>query len=284
MTTYAVTGVTGKFGKRALATLAQLMPNEQLVGLARNTDKASKSVPTGVEVRQSDYTNKASLIKALAGVDKLLFVSSLPGGAVSRQEQHQNVIDAAKEAGVKYIAYTSYPQLETAKSPLSEDHKYTEQAILKTGLQHSFLRNNWYLENELGTIQAALKGRPFGYIEGKGHVGWATEIDYADAAAKVMTLEQPKSVYEFAGAPLSYADLASIIKSVSNVPFEVHTESADEFKQNLIDRGLNAGVASAITATQVFISNGDLDEQTSDLHDVLGHPQTDLASVIQSYQ
>lgn len=284
MTTYAITGATGKFGKRALATLVQLVPDAHIIGLARNTDKASKTVPAGVEVRKGDYTDKSSLVTALTGVDKLLFVSSVPGGNMPRQEQHQNVIDAAKEAGVSYIAYTSYPQLETAKSPLSEDHKYTEKAILADGLNHSFLRNNWYLENELGTIQGALKGQPFGYIEGKGHVGWAAETDYADAAAKVLTLDDPKDVYEFAGVPLLYADLASIVKQVSDVPFDVHAESDDEFKQGLINHGLDASTAAAITSMQTFISNGDLDEQTSDLTDVLGRPQTDLADVIKSYK
>lgn len=284
MTTYAVTGVTGKFGKRALATLAQLVPDAHIVGLARNTDKASGMAPAGVEVRSGDYTDKAGLVQALTGVDKLLFVSSVPGADTPRQTQHQNVIDAAKEAGVGYIAYTSYPQLETAKSPLSEDHKYTEKAILAAGLSHSFLRNNWYLENELSTIQGALKGQPFGYIEGNGHVGWAAEIDYADAAAKVLTLDDPKEVYEFAGAPLLYADLAAIVKGVSDVPFDVQAESDVAFKQNLINHGLDAGTAAAITSMQTFISNGDLDEQTSDLTDVLGRPLTDLADVIKSYK
>ncbi len=105
MTTYAITGATGKFGKRALATLAQLVPDAHIIGLARNTDKASKTVPAGVEVRKGDYTDKSSLITALTGVDKLLFVSSVPGGNMPRQEQHQNVIDAAKEAGVSYTLF-----------------------------------------------------------------------------------------------------------------------------------------------------------------------------------
>lgn len=159
MTTYAVTGVTGKFGKRALATLVQLVPDAHIIALARNIDKASKLVPAGVDVRKGDYTDKQSLTESLTGVDKLLFVSSIPGTDTPRQTQHQNVVDAAKEAGVSYIAYTSYPQLESAQSPLSEDHKYTEKAIVAAGINHSFLRNNWYLENELDPIQAALKGQ-----------------------------------------------------------------------------------------------------------------------------
>lgn len=284
MTTYAVTGVTGKFGARALATLAKLVPADQIVALARNTEKAAQSVPAGVEVRQGDYTDKAGLTAALTGVDKLLFVSSIPGAQTPRQVQHQNVIDAAKAAGVSYIAYTSYPQIETAKSPLVDDHKYTEQAILDAKLAHSFLRNNWYLENDLATVQGALKGNPFVYVAGNGRVGWALEGDYAEAAAKVLTLDSPKAVYEFAGASLTYGDLAQLVQQVSDVPFEVKAVSEDDYQQGLIASGLDEGTAAVITSMQTLINGGDLDETTTDLTDVLGRPQTDLAEAIKSYK
>lgn len=284
MTTYAVTGVTGHFGNRALATLVQLVPDAHIIALARNVEKASKSVPAGIEVRKGDYTDQQSLAQSLTGVDKLLFVSSIPGAEMPRQTQHQNVINAAKAAGVSYIAYTSYPQLESAQSPLSEDHKYTEKAILTSGIPHSFLRNNWYLENDLDPIKAALKGHPFEYVAGNGRVGWAAESDYADAAAKVMTLDQPKAIYEFAGASRSYSDLAEIVKTVSDKPFEVRAESEATYQQNLIDNGLDSGTASIVTSIQALINSGDLTEETSDLTAVLGRPQTDIADLIQSYK
>lgn len=284
MKTYAVTGATGKFGHHALEILAKLAPKDHIVALARDTDKAAKSVPEGVDVRKGDYSDKQSLVDSLEGVDKLLFVSSVPNADLPRQAQHQNVIDAAKEAGVGYIAYTSYPHLETATSPLSEDHKYTEQAIVKAGIPHSFLRNNWYLENELYPILSALQGQPFEYVAGNGRVGWAAERDYAEAAAKVMLLDYAQDVYEFAGKSLSYSDLAAIVKTVSDQPFEVHAESEDDYKQNVIKNGLDATVAEMVTSIQVLINNGDLKEESYDLTTVLGRSQTNLALVIEAYK
>lgn len=150
---YAVTGATGKFGRVAIQTLVDQIGSQNVIALARNTTKATQILPTGVEVRPGDYTDEAQLTDSLAGVDRLLFISSQPGGAVARLTQHQNVVKAAQAAGVVLIAYTSFPHVETAKSPLSSDHQATEALIKETGIQHTFLRNNWYLENEMSFIQ-----------------------------------------------------------------------------------------------------------------------------------
>ncbi len=96
MTTYAVTAATGHFGQTALKTLAGLVPATNIIALARNTKKAEALVPAGVTVRPGDYDNEAELTASLAGVDKLLFVSSQPGGPVDREQQHKNVVNAAK--------------------------------------------------------------------------------------------------------------------------------------------------------------------------------------------
>jgi len=65
-------------------------------------------------------------------------------------------------------------------------HRATEEAILATGIPHAFLRDNWYLENEVGFVQAVLAGAPIVTSAGKGKVGWALRADYALAAAVVM--------------------------------------------------------------------------------------------------
>ncbi|MTV81540.1 SDR family oxidoreductase [Secundilactobacillus folii] len=282
MTRYAVTGATGHLGTRAIQTLSKLVEPSDIVALARNVEKAKASVPEGVEVRHADYDHEDSFVKALQGVDKLLLISSQPGGPVSRQQQHQNVIDAAKADGVEFIAYTSFAHIETAKSPLANDHRFTEQAIVKSGIAHSFLRNNWYLENEAATIQAALKGQPFVYAAGEGHIGWAAEIDYADANAQVMVLEQPKEIYEFAGQSRTYAQLADVVKTVSDHDFEVQSISEAEYQKNLEASGLNTQTAAAIASLQKFIKSGDLAENSTDLQDVLKRPLTDLATVIKA--
>lgn len=280
MTTYAVTGVTGKFGSVAVKVLAGLVPANNIIALARNVEKAQASVPAGVTVRQGDYTDVEGLKQALTGVDKLLFISSIPGSEVPRQTQHQNVIDAAKEAGVGYIAYTSYPHADTAKSPLSEDHNYTEKALQDSGLAYTLLRNNWYLENDATVIQGAFKGQPFTYAAGEGKVGWAPEADYAEAAARVLATDEPKAIYEFGGPALTYAELAEQVKVVADRSFDVMSLSEADYQKGLEATGLDAPTAAIITSMQTLIHSGDLAQSDDTLATVLGRPVTPIQTAL----
>lgn len=276
MTTYAVTGATGHFGQAALQALTQLVAPENIVALARNTKKAESLVPAGVTVRPGDYDNEAELTASLAGIDRLLFVSSQPGGPVSREQQHLNVVNAAKAAGVGYVAYTSFPHTDTATSPLSADHKATEKVLNDSGIAHSFLRNNWYLENELATLKDAQAGKPFVYAGGDGQVGWALEREYAEGAANVLASDSPKPVYEFSGAPLTYSQLADALSG----DFAVQSLTPDDYNKGLQAAGLDEGTAGVVTMIQQLIRDGELAKTSTDLPEVLGHELTPLDAAL----
>jgi NAD(P)H dehydrogenase (quinone) len=257
--------------------LAQQVGAEHVVALARRVDKAQALVPAGVTVRAGDYDDLAQLTAALQGVDRLLFVSSQPGGPVSRQQQHANVVAAAQAAGVSYIAYTSFPQAATSTAPLAADHQATEKAIQASGLKYSFLRNNWYLENEAATLKAAANGEPFVYAAGDGQVGWALESDYAEAAVKVLTAANPKAIYEFAGPMRTYQDLAAAVPG----DFAVQAVDAQTYAQGLEATGMPTAVAELVTSIQMLIRAGQLQETTTDLPDVLGRAVTPLTPAMQ---
>ena len=133
-------------------------------------------MPAGIEIRQADYGDEAAVEKALAGVDKLLFISSQPGGAVTRADQHKNVVEAAKNAGVGYVTYTSFPKASESDNWLAADHKLTEKLLKESGLKHSFLRNNWYLENEMTFLALGPANRIYW---ANNFAGWAPESEYA---------------------------------------------------------------------------------------------------------
>jgi NAD(P)H dehydrogenase (quinone) len=268
---YAVTGATGKFGQTVVKVLAENVDNADIIALARNTEKAEKLLP-GIEARPGSYDSEEVLEKSLQGVDKLLLISSIPGQAVSRIQQHKNVINAAKKAGVRFIAYTSFPHADKAKSPLAVDHKNTEQAIRESGIGYSFLRNNWYLENERMQIPAAINNKPFVYSAGDGRVGWALEREYAEAAAKVLMSTEPKTVYEFSGPQHSYDDLARTLKVLTDNDFEVMSLSDDEYRKRLVAIGYSPQAAAGIVSMQKLIRDGDLAETSNDLPQALGHP------------
>lgn len=272
---YGVTASTGKFGKKAVEYLIELVDKADIVAFARDTKKAKEILPKGIEIRHADYTDEKGLEEAFTGIGRLLFVSSVPGGSYPRDKQHLNVVEAAKNVGVDFVAYTSFPHANEAKSPLAGDHKITEEALSKSGLKYAFLRNNWYLENQADMIKGSLAGHAFQYSAGEGRVGWALEKEYAEGAAKVLATKSPKEVYEFAGKSLSFADLAKIISTVSKKEFKVESLSDDEYRVELNKAGLS-GAADVIIMIQNLIRDGELTENESDLVDVLGRKLTPL--------
>ncbi len=278
---YAVTGATGKFGRNVISHLTNWLKQDDIIALARDTKKAANVLPQEIEIRKADYTDEKSLEEALKGIDRLLFISSVPNDNYARAKQHLNVVNAAKKTGIKFIAYTSFPHADQAKSPLSADHRVTEQAIDESGIKHSFLRNNWYLENELNLINASLAGNPFVYSAQTGHVGWALEREYAEAAARVLTSKNPQKVYEFAGKSLTFADLAEALTEISSKKFKVDSITDEEYKKVLAKQGIPQKVADMIVMIQTLIRNNELAEETNDLEEVLGHNLVPLKDAIQ---
>lgn len=111
----------------------------------RNVEKASTLADQGVEVRHGDYNQPESLQKAFAGVSKLLFISGPDSDNTLRIVQHANVVKAARDAGVKHIAYTGYAFAESL-IPLAYVHLATEYAIRTTNTPYTFLRNALYTD------------------------------------------------------------------------------------------------------------------------------------------
>ncbi|WP_176693036.1 NAD(P)H-binding protein, partial [Listeria monocytogenes] len=147
--TYLVTGATGGLGGYALNYLKELVPMSDIYALVRSKEKGADLKAAGFNIRVGDYSDAESMKQAFAGIDRVLFVSGAPG---NRQVEHENVINAAKKAGVSYIAYTSFAGADKSTSALAEDHFFTEKEIEKSGIAHTFLRNNWYFENEMPMI------------------------------------------------------------------------------------------------------------------------------------
>lgn len=151
---YAISAVTGHFGQAAVNYLRQIVDAKDIVIIARNEAKAQKLFPD-LTVRVGSYDDVASMKSALAGVDRLLFISSQPGGEVARDQQHRNVVEAIKASKVSFVAYTSFPDAQNSVSDLAVDHALTERLLQTSGVKHAFLRNNWYLENETSFVTAS---------------------------------------------------------------------------------------------------------------------------------
>ncbi|EPG6064830.1 SDR family oxidoreductase [Proteus mirabilis] len=278
----AITGATGLLGQHVIENLLQTVPANQIVAFARDVKKGSSFSQKGVLVRQADYNDKASLITALQGVDKLLLISSSEVG--KRTIQHRNVIEAAKSADVQFIAYTSI--LHADRSPLSlhVEHVETEKMLADSGIFYTLLRNGWYTENYLASVPAALEHGVFLGAAGDGKIASATRADYALAAARVISEEgHIGKVYELAGDEAwTLEQLAKELTKQSGKQVIYNNLSQADFVAALKTAGLPDKLSNMLADSDIGASKGGLFDDSHTLSKLIGRRTTTLAESIKA--
>lgn len=275
----AITGATGQLGRIVVAKLKERTVVENLVALVRTPEKAADS---GVEARTFDYSKPETLAVALKGIDSLLLISGSEVG--QREAQHKNVINAAKEAGVKWIVYTSLLHADTSSLSLAPEHAATEEALKNSGIAYTILRNGWYTENYAGSIPGALQAGAFIGAAGDGKISSATREDFAEAAAIVITSTGHEGkIYELAGdEAYTLTELAAETSKQTgkDIPYNNLTEA--DYAAALAGAGLPQWLADAIAGWDTGASKGDLFDDSKTLSGILGRPSTPLSDVVRS--
>ncbi len=271
-----ITGATGKLGTKVVETLLKSVPASQLAVSVRNPEKAEGLRALGVDVRQGDFDRPETLDTAFAEIDKILIIST-DGDNETRIRQHTNAVEAAARAKVGFIAYTSVGNASKNKLFLAPVHRATEEAILKTGIPYSFIRNNWYLENEIAAFQGVLAGAPWVTSAGAGKVGWALRQDYAEAAAAVMTGDgHENTMYELSGKPMTQEELVDILGTVLGKEIPVQQVDDDIYADIMKGVGVPEPIIPILVAIQVSIREGSLEIVSNDFEKLLGRPITPI--------
>ncbi|MFH7908086.1 SDR family oxidoreductase [Enterobacter cloacae] len=278
----AITGATGQLGRLVIEQLLKTVQANQIVAIVRNPAKAEALSQQGIVVRQGDYTDQAALTTGLKGVEKLLLISSSEVG--QRATQHQNVINAAKAAGVTFIAYTSLLHADNSPLGLHVEHVATEKALATSGIPYALLRNGWYTENYLASAPPALEHGVFIGAAGEGKIASATRADYAAAAAKVVSEEgHAGKVYELAGdSAWTLSELAAELSKQSGKPVVYQNMSEADFAAALKSVGLPAGLADMLADSDVGASKGGLFDDSHTLSKLIGRPTTSLAESVKA--
>lgn len=279
MTTYAVTGATGKLGRLVLDELLEQTDAANIVALARDPTALQAYDQKGVQVRKADYDDPASLEAALSGVDRVLLIS---GNAVGQRErQHGAVIDAAKKAGVGYLAYTSILKGDRSPLALAPEHVATEKLLADSGLNHDVLRNGWYSENyTMGLAPSLESGKILGAV-GEGKLSTASRADFAAGAAAALLRGKGGDVYELAGDEAwTMQDFAAELSRQSGRQVEYVNQSESDYAKTLEGAGLPPSVASMLASTSVLSGEGALYDDSKSLSRLSGKPTTPIRETI----
>ncbi|MCI9887356.1 SDR family oxidoreductase [Micrococcales bacterium 31B] len=274
--TIAITGASGNIG----GTTARLLAERGLTDLrlvVRNAARAPQI--DGATVAQATYLDEAPLRDAFAGVDTLLLVSA--GESENRVAEHVNAVTQAVAAGVQHIVYTSFVGASpTSTFLLGRDHHATEQAIIASGVNYTFLRDNFYIDvfphfaNEQGVIA------------GPGGQGRSAAVARADVSAvAAVVLANPSAhagaTYNLTGAQaLTLDEIAAAITAASGRETTYHEETLDEAYASRAVYGAEAWQVDAWVSTYTAIAAGELAAVSTDVRTLLGREPIGFAEAL----
>jgi NAD(P)H dehydrogenase (quinone) len=276
MTNIAVTGSTGHVGGNVARQLAG-HGDHDLTLVVR--DRSHVPAVSGARVEYASYGDAHAVQKALARVDVVFMVSGRE--AADRLEQHVTFVEAAVRAGVRHIVYTSFVGAGNASTfTLARDHGATEQVIRDTGVDYTFLRDNFYLDVllEFADENGVIRGPA-----GSGIAAAVARADVADAATLVLRHPEDhlKTVYELTGREaIGFADVARRASVATGRPFSYVDETLDEAYASRAHYGAPDWEVEAWVSTYTAIRDGELQRVSDDVRRLTGHEPRLLEDVI----
>lgn len=274
-----VTASTGQLGTAVVNYLLEKVPASQIAVLARDAQKAQGFADKGISVRIGDYKNYDSLVAAFRGVEKVLLISS--NDFDDRFGQHKNAIDAAKEAGVKQIAYTGIEAKDAHNSAteiIAKDHALTADYLKASGLGYVLLNDSLYADVVPMFVGEKVLETGIYFPAGEGKVPFATREDMALAAATVLTTEgHNNKEYAIAGNEQhSFADVAAYLTEISGKEISYISPDEDTYKHVLTDAGVPDIFVWMLSVFAKSIREHEYETGKTDLETLIGRKPTAL--------
>jgi NAD(P)H dehydrogenase (quinone) len=274
-----VTGATGQLGGRVARRLAARGVEQRL--LVRDPSRAP-GLPGAEVTVAGEYIDRAAMTEALRGVHTLFLVSGRE--SANRVAEHVSAVDAAADAGVQRIVYTSFLAASpTTTFTFGRDHHATEEHIRGTGMAHTFLRNNMYLD--FVPFFASADGVIAGPA-GDGRTSWVSRDDVADVAVEALTGTGHDGLsYEVTGPEshtLAYA--AEQLARVSGRAVEYRDETVEEAYASRASYGAPEFEVEGWVTSYLAVAAGDLDIVSDTVPRLTGHPAQSLPEFLTANQ
>lgn len=282
-----VTGATGHFGKETIDFLLKNgIPAANIAALIRNNEKAVDLKKSGIQISIGNYDDYASLVAAFKGIDKLLFVS---GSEIEKRDvQHGNIVDAAKEASVKHIIYTSFQRKnDDEDSPLAaigKTHIQTDKLIIASGIDYTIMRNALYAEGLPMFLGPKVLESGIFLPAGDGKAPYASRLDMAEAAAHILMGDgHLNKIYKIVGdKQYTFNDIAAILSDVNGQQVSYISPTPELFQQTLINAGVPKEIIGVTGIFMAGVKQGYFECDETDLPKLIGRKPTELKTLLSS--
>lgn len=269
-----VTGATGHLGGGIIRHLVAkgVTPNT-ITAMVRSEEKAAELRKSGITTVIGDYNSYDSMLQAFKGIDKLVLVS---GSEIeNRSQQHINAVNAAAEAGVKHVLYTSFERKnESDSSPIAfvaKSHMDAEEQLKRKGLTHTIFRNNLYADLlPMFMGEKVLESGVF-FPAGTTPVAFTLRDDMAEAIANVVLSDgHENKVYGISSNErLNFAQVAKLISEVSGKEVQYLNPENAVYQGALKQAGVPEHFVAMFAGFAEAMKQGEFDTQHSDLSTLL---------------
>jgi NAD(P)H dehydrogenase (quinone) len=282
-----VTGATGNLGKATInALLNKGTDPTNMAALIRDEKKGTEYTSKGIQVKLGDYEDSESLKIAFKGVDRLLLVSS-SADIVHRFEQHKNVIDAARDAGVSHIVYTGFDMKDLNKSPMVKDvqyHAYTSDYLKQTPVPYTVMNNTLYADMIPIIAGSNILKNGISIPAGPGKVPFLPITEMAEALAAVLTTpgHKNKEYVIAAETAYSFAEIADMISEITGTKIAYKPAEVLSYVAQLVQQGASEDDAQYLSRFAAAIGRGEFETHKSDIKKLLGRAASSLSDFLRS--
>lgn len=279
--TLLVTGASGHLGRAVVRHLLDTLqiPPARIIATSRKPEALADLAAQGVTVRAADFDLPGALVGALRGADRVLLVSTdalmEPG---KRLAQHRAAVQAAVDAGVKHVVYTSLPSADTSHVSFAPDHWGTEQALAGSTLGWTVLRNAWYFENLAYGLPGALASGEWATAAGDGRIAYIARDDLARAAAVALASGNTanRTLTLTGEQAWSARDVALRVSVLTGKPLAVVDITPAQLIEGLRAHGFPPALADVFASFDAATAAGDLGAVTDDYRHLTGESPTPL--------
>lgn len=278
-----ITGATGNLGSAVVAHLLKTLSPEEFVATSSNAEGVEKLRAKGLQSRLANFSDPISLNEVFKGIDKLLLISTMDQ---NRYEQHKNVVDAAKEQGVKQIIYTGLAIKDIHTSAVKDlmiSHFQTEDYIKESGLTYTILRNTMYADALTQILGSNALNQDINLPGGTGKVPYALRREMGEATANLLLQDgHENSTYNITGSnSFGYTELAAALSNLKRDTIKYNDISEDDLKAFLKKIGFPDFAIYLHSGTIRDIKMAQYEIESHTMETLLGRPTASIEDIME---